>query len=315
MTAPTRQLSIRTLHTMLILAGVVLAGLAIGAANWQMLVGMAERERMSTMHRSLEAWVAATLLLLAAGLLLARRIEHSIESLVTSAGALGCGEAGDLPRLWLREAEDVACALRHLGAVLRSRTAERDLVICLNAQLQATADQLAHAADHDGLTGLLNRARFHAALQRRVHAKCCTEESIVVLFIDVDDFKVVNDTHGHGVGDEVLRMFARRLRDSVRDTDLVARLGGDEFAVLLAYARAEWAQSLARDLTERLSLPYEIGGEQVLVSASIGMANSQKLETTAKDLLDAADAAMYMAKEGGKRRFAVSELSPDSGLH
>ncbi len=136
-----------------------------------------------------------------------------------------------------------------------------------------------------------------------------------MFFIDVDDFKVVNDTHGHGVGDEVLRVFARRLRESVRDTDLVARLGGDEFAVLLVHASADQAQSLACALTERLSLPCEIGGEQVSVSASIGMASAHKLETSAKDLLEAADAAMYAAKEGGKRRFAVSETPMPAREH
>ncbi|HKX44429.1 MAG TPA: GGDEF domain-containing protein, partial [Burkholderiaceae bacterium] len=202
-----------------------------------------------------------------------RRIAKSIERLAASARALCDGEAVDIPRLWPREAEELACALRQTGDLLRSRTAERDQLIRLNAQLRAHADRLAHAADHDALTGLLNRARFHAALQRHIHADRCAEDAIVVLFIDVDDFKAVNDTHGHGAGDEVLRMFARRLRDSVRDTDLVARLGGDEFAVLLTHTHGEQAQALARELTERLSSSYEIGGKQVRVSASIGMAS------------------------------------------
>ena len=244
-----------------------------------------------------------------------RRIAKSIERLAASARALCDGEAVDIPRLWPREAEDLACALRQAGDLLRSRTAERDQLIRLNAELRAHVDRLAHAADHDALTGLLNRARFHAALQRHIHADRCAEDAIVVLFIDVDDFKAVNDTHGHGAGDEVLRMFARRLRDSVRDTDLVARLGGDEFAVLLTHTHGEQAQALARELTERLSSSYEIGGKQVRVSASIGMASSRKRETTAKDLLEAADEAMYRAKEGGKCRFAVSQRPLDSGLH
>jgi len=264
MTASTRQLLIRTLPAMLVLACVLPSGVAFGNASYLSLVGV-------------------TLCLLVAGVLLAHVIENAIERLV----------------------------------------AERDQAIGMHAQLQALADRLAHAADHDDLTGLLNRARFHAALQRHIHASGSgsgsgngdANDSTIVLFIDVDDFKAVNDTHGHGMGDEVLRMFSRRLRDSVRDTDLVARLGGDEFAVLLAQVHSEQAQSLARDLTERLSLPYEIGDQQVLISASIGMASSRGPETSAKDLLEAADAAMYLAKEGGKRRFAVSGWTQPSGVH
>ncbi len=307
MSASTPQLSLRTLHATLILACAAPVGLAIGAGNWHMLPGVAERDLTGCVHQMLEVMAVATSCALAAALLLARGLERCIERLIASAGALGRGEMVDIPRLWLREAEHAACALRHVGTLLALRGAERDQAIRLNAQLQARAERLAHAADHDALTGLSNRARFHAALQRHLDANLRAGAEIVVFFIDVDDFKVVNDTHGHGVGDEVLRVFARRLCDSVRDTDLVARLGGDEFAVLLVHASADQAQSLARDLTERLSQPYEIGGEQVSVSASIGMASAQQLETTAKDLLEAADAAMYVAKEGGKRRFAVSE--------
>ncbi len=193
-----------------------------------------------------------------------------------------------------------------VGLVLAGFAAERRRLTRENARLQAQVDRLSHAADHDGLTGLLNRTRFHAALQRHLVAGGRTAGGSVVLFIDVDDFKVVNDTHGHAVGDELLRCFARRLRDQVRDTDLVARLGGDEFAVLMSHARAGQAHSLVRDLAARLSLPYDIEGTRIVVSASIGVASNAGPGDDAAELLKAADAAMYRAKAGGKCRFAVS---------
>jgi diguanylate cyclase (GGDEF)-like protein len=289
--------SLRALRATLVLACVLPAGLAIGAGSPAMADGV---------RQVLEVLAWATLCALAAGLLLAREVEDSIERLAESARALGRGEPARLPRLRLREAEVAACALRGVDALLGWRAAERDRAMRLNAGLQAHVDRLAHAADHDILTGLANRARFHDALQRRLDAAARAEEPVVVFFIDVDDFKAVNDTHGHGVGDELLRAFARRLRGGVREGDLVARLGGDEFAVLLAPASGDRAPSLARELTERLSLPYEVDGRAVRVSASIGVAGRRASESCASELVAAADAAMYVAKHGGKRRFAVS---------
>ena len=181
----------------------------------------------------------------------------------------------------------------------------RLLLILQNARLQAQVRQLSHAVAHDGLTGLPNRSCFHAALHRSLGAGEAGSGASVVLFIDVDDFKAVNDTHGHAVGDELLRRFARRLRDQVRDTDLVARLGGDEFAVLLRQARAGCALALAHDLAERLSRPYEIDGLRIVVSASIGLASDPGAGATdAAGLLKAADEAMYRAKKRGKRLHA-----------
>lgn len=133
---------------------------------------------------------------------------------------------------------------------------------------------------------------------------------LVVLFVDIDDFKPVNDLHGHAVGDELLRDFAARLRAGVRADDVVARLGGDEFAVLIEGHSARVAQAHAAALVERLSQPYAIDSLTLSVSACIGIAGYPEDGTTAKALLAAADAAMYRAKGTGKRRISTSDFAP-----
>ena len=127
-----------------------------------------------------------------------------------------------------------------------------------------------------------------------------------IFYIDLDDFKPVNDTHGHAMGDKLLRSFAARLLSGVRSTDTVARLGGDEFAVLLEGLARHEALHIAAALRERLSMPYAIDDVQLHVTACIGVAGHPEDGVSADALLCAADAAMYQAKAGGKARFAVS---------
>ncbi len=315
MSVPFQQLSVQALRLLLILTCSIPLSLALDSDSYRVSLGLIGHTQTNEVRLSLAILAGATLGVIAACSLLAREVERSFKILAALANALGHGQTIDIPGLRLREAERVASALRQADTQLRALAAERDQAIRLNAQLQDRADRLAYAVNHDALTGLSNRARFYAALQRHIDARRGTRDTVVVFFIDVDDFKTINDTRGHGAGDEVLRIFARRLRESVRDTDLVARLGGDEFAVLLTSTDSDKAQSLARDLTERLSQPYEIEGEQVLVSASIGVAKAEENESSAKELLEAADAAMYRAKEGGKRRFIVSDQGADPRLH
>jgi diguanylate cyclase (GGDEF)-like protein len=131
-----------------------------------------------------------------------------------------------------------------------------------------------------------------------------------VLYIDVDGFKQINDTHGHAVGDELLRLFAARLKASLRETEVVARLGGDEFAVLIDPASPGGAVKTADGLIDRLSRPYRIGDVVLEVSASIGIASCPSAGTSAPALLDAADRAMYRAKRDGKRRHVTSGFTP-----
>lgn len=167
--------------------------------------------------------------------------------------------------------------------------------------------QLRHDALHDGLTGLPNRACFverlrHAGERARRHV----EDSFAVLFVDLDHFKVVNDSFGHLAGDELLIEVARRLASCLRSVDTLARLGGDEFALLLEEVREPSdAARVAERLQIALQTPMTIRDSEVFTSASIGIALSGRVEDAPQHLLRSADLAMYRAKEHGRARFEV----------
>jgi diguanylate cyclase (GGDEF)-like protein len=173
-------------------------------------------------------------------------------------------------------------------------------------ELRDLQDQLTHQAHHDPLTGLANRALFSQRVREALEPGAAVGK-VAVMFIDLDDFKGVNDTLGHAVGDELLRGVASRLVRSVRKEDVVARLGGDEFAVLVL--RDEEVEQGAADLAERtlnaFLAPVQAGDKPLNVSLSIGIAAAQSNRAATDELLRDADVAMYEAKEGGKRRFAV----------
>ena len=172
-------------------------------------------------------------------------------------------------------------------------------------ELRDLQDQLTHQAHHDPLTGLANRALFSQRVREALEPGGA--DTVAVMFIDLDDFKGVNDTLGHAIGDELLRGVASRLVRSVRKEDVVARLGGDEFAVLVQ--RDEHVEQGAVELAERtldsFLAPVQAGEKPLNVSLSIGIAAAQSNRTATDELLRDADVAMYEAKEGGKRRFAV----------
>ena len=173
------------------------------------------------------------------------------------------------------------------------------------SELRDLQDQLQHQAHHDPLTGLANRALFSQQVREALDPAAGTD--VAVMFVDLDDFKGVNDTLGHAVGDELLRGVASRLVRSVRHDDVVARLGGDEFAMLVR--RPSGAEQGAIEIAERtlqaFLMPVPAGEKPMNVSLSIGIAAKQHARTHAEELLRDADVAMYEAKEGGKRRFAV----------
>jgi diguanylate cyclase (GGDEF)-like protein len=167
------------------------------------------------------------------------------------------------------------------------------------AELRVREDKLHHQAFHDAHTGLANRALFRDRLEHAVSRR--TGKSVVVLFIDLDDFKTVNDSLGHDVGDNLLVLVAERLRACVRPADTVARLGGDEFGVLIDDAdAARRAEALARRILSAFEVPFAVAGHQLRVQASIGVALGATGESTAKGLLQDADLAMYAAKGAGK---------------
>jgi diguanylate cyclase (GGDEF)-like protein len=154
----------------------------------------------------------------------------------------------------------------------------------------------------DTLTGLANRALFTTTLSRTLVHRAGTETA--VLFVDLDDFKDVNDTFGHSAGDELLREVASRLTAATRTGDLCARLGGDEFAVLLPHTGAEQARDIARGIVDALGGPIRLTEGAAQVGASVGLAVDRG-DSTPEQLVQRADIAMYAAKAAGKGRVQV----------
>ena len=165
-------------------------------------------------------------------------------------------------------------------------------------------EQLRHQAFHDGLTGLPNRALFSDRVKHALDRAGRTNASVAVLFLDLDDFKTINDSLGHGVGDDVLRIAAQRVGAQMREGDTAARLGGDEFAVLLEDVDAPQASIVADRILESLRSGVSAGRRELSLSASIGVVVAKRRSSTAHLLRDA-DVAMYRAKEAGKDRVVV----------
>ncbi len=171
--------------------------------------------------------------------------------------------------------------------------------------------QLVHHALHDSLTGLANRALFMDRLQQAIgRSRRLGSYLFAVLFIDLDRFKVLNDSLGHTVGDQLLIAIARRLETCLRSVDTIARLGGDEFTILLEgiHAEAE-ACHLADRIHLALQEPFDLGGQEVFTSASIGIAMSETAYDRPEDLLRNADTAMYRAKTLGRSRHALFDAA------
>ncbi len=191
--------------------------------------------------------------------------------------------------------EFAAMATTELG--LRHLLAEREI----------RERQLRHDSLHDGLTGLPNRAYFMRRLADATDRSRRMGDSLfAVVFLDLDDFKLINDSMGHHVGDEVIVAVARRLEECVRGGDIVARLGGDEFAILLErVADARDTAIVAERVQEALSAEFNIGGFPHRVTASIGVALSSSANERPEYLLRSADMAMYRAKNAGRNRFEM----------
>jgi diguanylate cyclase (GGDEF)-like protein/PAS domain S-box-containing protein len=254
---------------------------------------------------------------------------------------LGCGESeiGDVPREWFdrvhpEDVDGLTAALMahtegrvpHFEHELRVRHQDgsyrwmlsRALAVrddagkatrIAGSQTDITARKLAeerllHDAFHDALTGLRNRTLFIDRLARCLRRARHTDgPDFAVLFLDLDRFKVVNDSLGHLVGDQLLMAIARRLESCLRPSDTVARLGGDEFAILLDDIRdVTDATRVAERIHRELSQPFQLGGQEVFTTASIGIAVSASHYERADDLLRDADMAMYRAKALGKAR-------------
>src|SRR5258707_9651169 len=207
------------------------------------------------------------------------------------------------------ERERAEQAERHVEELNR-HIAEQERI---GAQLQESKDHFRHAAFHDALTNLPNRALLAENLKFVMErAKQSEDYQFAVLFLDLDRFKNVNDSLGHTIGDQLLIAMARRLESCIREVDMVARLGGDEFAILLdGIPNSAEATNMAKRIQDKLDSPFNLSGHEVFTTTSIGIALSSTGYDYPENMLRDADTAMYRAKAQGKACYEVF----DKGMH
>lgn len=205
-----------------------------------------------------------------------------------------------IPRSW--SSRDLAI-LADIATGAATELALRHRII----QGDRVARQLRHATNHDPLTGLPNRSFFTERLGQAVQrARGGQGHLFALIFLDLDHFKVVNDSVGHHAGDELLVAVARRLEKCLRGGDMVARLGGDEFALLVErVSGGKDAAHVAERIQEMLAAPVNVGGYDLFTSASLGIVLSSSPHEQPEHLLRSADMAMYRAKMGGRARFEI----------
>ena len=176
-------------------------------------------------------------------------------------------------------------------------------------------DQLTHQALHDPLTKIANRALFKNRVDHALTKLARSNSSLAVLFLDLDNFKAINDSLGHAAGDKLLVCVAERLQDCLREADTAARLGGDEFAVLVeAMYRPDEAIMIAERILSVFCQPFMIEGKEIFVGTSIGIAANSPQAVASEELLRNADLAMYLAKSQGKGKYIVFEAKMHEAL-
>lgn len=189
------------------------------------------------------------------------------------------------------------------SALKRELAHSREILATQRQQIES----LKTAVRIDGMTQLANRACFDEKLTEMIRLLDRYEETFSLLMIDVDNFKTINDTHGHQGGDRVLKGVAYKIRSTVRQTDFVARFGGDEFAAILLKATAASAARVAEKLCQQIrESRFLLDGEEVRTSLSIGVAQALPGESE-EDLMKRADSALYRVKQGGRNGLAVAE--------
>jgi diguanylate cyclase (GGDEF)-like protein len=234
-------------------------------------------------------------------------LDLSAGSVLGRIGVLGEAQAG-LPLIALGGLDDEGLRLRALGAGAHDYLAKPWLTsyvlrqsIRHAAERRRSEERLLFLSQRDPLSGLFNRSCFNGKLDQAIRAAASGDSSVALLLVDLDRFKVVNDSLGHHVGDQLIEMIAARIRENVDGTATVARLGGDEFAILLeGDAGEEEAVAAGQRILEALVPPVRLNDYEIAVTGSIGIALYPDHGETANELLQRADKAMYRAKQNGR---------------
>lgn len=269
---------------------VILAHATSQPWRWSILVAAPKHTLYSAIAQQLSLVLLGTLVAFGLGLWLARgislRVLGAVRELNNAAISLGNGD--DVKRLSIQwqEAQAVGTAMQQASVAMK---------------------KVKFLAQHDALTELPNRLLFDEVAERKLVLAERKGQTLAVLALDLDGFKAVNDTQGHGAGDEVLKRVARRIEETIRASDIAARIGGDEFIILLAEVSPESAMETAERIVAGLSEPYP--GIGLRVSASVGLALYPQCGNTLKALTSCADQALYQAKARGKDRAVMLPAS------
>ncbi len=241
-----------------------------------------------------------------------------VEQALAGYTSVAVGSGASVTALWrIRHADG---SFRHVEVITTNLLGDitvEGMVLTMRdvSERMGLEDELKHQAFHDALSGLANRALFRDRLEHALLRAARSGSSLAVLFIDLDDFKLVNDSLGHAAGDELLVAVAGRISASLRAGDTAARFGGDEFAVLLEQtASPDEAFEVAERIITELSAPVVVQDHEIVPRASIGIVLSPAGTEDPADLMQAADVAMYAAKAGGKSRYEVYQPALQSAI-
>jgi diguanylate cyclase (GGDEF)-like protein len=250
---------------------------------------------------------AVLLILLAISIWTVRSILIPVRGMLEATGKLAGGLDVRVPRGGLKELDTLAIAFNRMASQLKSaRDITQDYRQHLESQVEQRTRQLQYLAEHDPLTLLANRRQFFVLLNRSLQRAEECDCGVAVFFIDLDNFKNLNDGMGHAFGDRVLISVAQRLEETARGFGFAARLGGDEFTVVYEEVLSlQDAYDAGRKLVEAFQQALRVEGREVTVSASIGASLYPDHEMSAEDLLSAADAALFHAKALGRNQLAM----------
>ena len=191
-----------------------------------------------------------------------------------------------------------------IGELAKNFNVMLDKLYQSHDELNKQKDLMAYKAHHDELTGLPNRALFNDRLEFALIKASRKESVVAVFFLDLDRFKEINDTYGHDAGDEVLKVFAQRLKESIRAEDTLARMGGDEFMIIIEdHINPDTSAVVAQKIVDAMKEPIELEADTIKLSTSIGIALYSKDAEEAQELIKNADLAMYDAKQSGRDNF------------